>query len=155
MLPLLLLLSLLLLLLLLLLQVIPVKANYNYFTLYKASSLNLEISWSKRVSFYFFLQYRKFLRRSHRSRFSAIVRSDAICFYWNEWMKIDRSFFIYKSCPVTYKINYYSWSLSRGTSRLIKWIYKKIGIALTEKKKKITSLITDSLQTTKMKLMSC
>ena len=44
MLPLLLLLSLLLLLLLLLLQVIPVKANYNYFTLYKASSLNLEIS---------------------------------------------------------------------------------------------------------------
>ena len=34
---------LLLLLLLLLLQVIPVKVNYNYFTLYKASSLNLKI----------------------------------------------------------------------------------------------------------------
>ena len=28
---------------LLLLQVIPVKVNYNYFTLYKASSLNLKI----------------------------------------------------------------------------------------------------------------
>ena len=35
--------SLLLLLLLLLLQVIPVKVNYNYFTLFKASSLNLKI----------------------------------------------------------------------------------------------------------------
>ena len=31
------------LLLLLLLQVIPVKVNYNYFTLFKASSLNLKI----------------------------------------------------------------------------------------------------------------
>ena len=29
--------------LLLLLQVIPLKVNYNYFTLYKASSLNLKI----------------------------------------------------------------------------------------------------------------
>ena len=27
----------------LILQVIPVKVNYNYFTLYKASSLNLNI----------------------------------------------------------------------------------------------------------------
>ena len=34
---------LLLLLLLLLLQVIPVKVNYNYFTLYKASSLTLKL----------------------------------------------------------------------------------------------------------------
>ena len=34
---------LLLLLLLLLLQVITVKANYNYFTLHKASSLNLSV----------------------------------------------------------------------------------------------------------------
>ena len=34
---------LLLLLLLLLLQVIPVKVNYNHFTVYKASSLNLKI----------------------------------------------------------------------------------------------------------------
>ena len=41
---------LLLLLLLSLLQVIPVKVNYNYFTLYKASSLNLKIIWSKRVN---------------------------------------------------------------------------------------------------------
>ena len=38
-----LLLILLLLLLLLLLQVKPVKVIYNYFTLYKASSLNLKI----------------------------------------------------------------------------------------------------------------
>ena len=36
---------------------------------------------------------------------------------------------------MTYKINYYSLFLSRGTiaSPLIKWIYKEIGIALTEK----------------------
>ena len=34
---------LILLLLSLLLQVIPVKVNYNYFTLYEASSLNLKI----------------------------------------------------------------------------------------------------------------
>ena len=38
-----LLLLLLLLLLSLLLHVIPAKVNYNYFTLYKASSLNLKI----------------------------------------------------------------------------------------------------------------
>ena len=133
---------------------IPVKVNYNYFTLYKASSLNLKIIWSKRVSFFVFLRCRKFIRRSHGSRLSVIVRSDAICFYWNEWMKIDRSSLYTKPCPVTYKINYYSWFLSRGTSRLIKWIYKEIGIAFTQKKK-TTSLITNSLQTTKLKLTSC
>ena len=35
---------------------IPVKVNYNHFTLYKASSLNHEIIWSKRVylAFFFF-----------------------------------------------------------------------------------------------------
>ena len=55
----------LLLLLLLLLQVIPVKVNYNYFTLYKASSLNLKIIWSKRVSFFVFLRCRISIRRSH------------------------------------------------------------------------------------------
>ena len=43
------------------------------------------------------------------------------------------AFFVYKSCPVTYQINYYSLFLSRGTSRLIKSIYKEIGIALAEK----------------------
>ena len=88
-------------------------------------SLNLKIIWSKRVSFFVFLRCRKFIRRSHGSRLSVIVRSDAICFYWNEWMKIDRSSLYTKPCPVTYKINYYSWFLSRGTSRLIKWIYKE------------------------------
>ena len=76
----------------LLLQVIPVKVNYNYFTLYKASSLNLKIIWSKRVRFFDFLRCCIFIRRIHGSRLSAIVRSDAICFYWNGWMKIDRSF---------------------------------------------------------------
>ena len=69
-----------------------VKVNYNYFTLYKASSLNLKIIWSKRVSFFVFFRSHKFIRRSHGSRLSVIVRSDAICFYWNEWMKIDRRF---------------------------------------------------------------
>ena len=83
---------LLLLLLLLLLQVIPVKVNYNYFTLYKASSLNLKMLWSKSVSFFVFLRCRIFIRRSHGSRLSAIVRSDPICCYWYGWMKIDRSF---------------------------------------------------------------
>ena len=82
----------LLLLLLLILKVIPVKVNYNYFTLHKASSLNLKIIWSKRVSFFVFLRSHTFIRRSHGSRLSVIVRSDAICFYWNERMKIDRSF---------------------------------------------------------------
>ena len=69
--------------LLLLLQVIPVNVNYSYFTLYKASSLNLTIIWSKRGSFYAFLLCRIFIRRSHGSSLSAIVRSDSICFYWN------------------------------------------------------------------------
>ena len=109
--------------LLLLLQVIPAKVNYNYFTLYKASNLNLKIIWSKRVSFFVFLWCRIFMRRSHGSRLSAIVRSDSICFYW-KWMDQNWSLIlIYKSCPVTYKlsqrestINYYSWFLSRGTS---------------------------------------
>ena len=49
--------SLLLLLLLLLLQVVPVKVNYNYFTLYKASRLNLKIIWSKRVFSFFGAAY--------------------------------------------------------------------------------------------------
>ena len=69
-----------------------IKVNFNYFTLYKASSLNLKIIWSKRVSFFVFLRSHTFIRRSHGSRLSVIVRSDAIYFYWNEWMKIDRSF---------------------------------------------------------------
>ena len=50
-----------------------------------------------------------------------------------KWMDENWSLFlIYKSCPVTYKscqreskINYYSWFLSRGTSRLIECIYIK------------------------------
>ena len=66
---------------------------------------------------------------------------------------------MYKSCTVTYKscqrerkINYYSWFLSRG--KLIKWIYKETEteIDLTEKqKKKKKNLITNTLETTKLK----
>ena len=57
-------------------------------------------------------------------------------------------FLIYKSCQRESKINYYSCFLNRGTSQLIKLIYKEIGIALTEKKKK---LITNSQQNIKLK----
>ena len=106
---------------------IPVKVNYNYFTLYKASSLNLKIIWSRRVSysFFVFLRCRKFIRRSHSSRLSVIVTSDAIRLLL-KWVDKNWSLiFIYKSCAVTYRINYYSWFLSRGTSRLIKWIYNE------------------------------
>ena len=57
------------------------------------------------------------------------MRSDAICFYWNEWMEIDCSFCRqYKSCPVKYKscqreskIKYYScfksWTKPINSSR--------------------------------------
>ena len=55
--------------------------NYSYFTVYKASSLNLKIILSKRVSVFVFLRCRIFIRRSHSSRLSVIVRSDSICFY--------------------------------------------------------------------------
>ena len=63
-----------------------------YFALYETSSLNLKIILSKRVSFFVFLRCCILIRPSHGSRLSAIVRSDFICFYWNGWMKIDRSF---------------------------------------------------------------
>ena len=58
----------------------------------KASSLTLKIIWSKRVSFFIFLRCRILMRRSHGSRLSAIVRSDSICCYWTEWMKVDPFF---------------------------------------------------------------
>ena len=59
----------------------PVKVNYNSFTLYKALSLNLKIIGSKRGSFFFvFLRCRVFIRRSHGSRLSAMMRSDSISF---------------------------------------------------------------------------
>ena len=152
---------LLLLLSLLLLQAKLVNVNYNYFTLCKTSSLNLKMIWSKRVCFFVFLRCRESIRRSHGSRLSVSVKSNVICFYWNEWMKIDCSFWMYKSCAVTYKscqrerkINYKSWFLSIG--KLIKWIYKETEteIALTEKqkkKKKKKKLVTNTLQTTKLK----
>ena len=89
-------------------------------------SLNLKIIWSKRVSFFVFLRCRVFIRQSHGSRLSAMMRSDSISFYSNGWPDENWSFFlIYKSCQRQSKINYYSWFLSGGTSRLIKWIYKE------------------------------
>ena len=72
---------------------ISVKVIYNYFTLYNVSSLNLKIIWSKRVSFFVFLRCSKFIPWSYGSRLSVIVRNDAICFYWNEWMKNHHFFF--------------------------------------------------------------
>ena len=69
-----------------------VKVNCNYFTLYKALRLKLKIIWSKRVNLFVCLWCRIFIRRSHGSRLSATVKSDSICFYWNGWMKIDRSY---------------------------------------------------------------
>ena len=83
----------------LLLQVIPIKVNYNYFTLYKASSLNRKIFWSKKVSFFVFVRCRIFIRQSHGSRLSAIVKSDCICFYWHRWMKVSRSFWYTNHVP--------------------------------------------------------
>ena len=97
---------------------IPVKVNYNYFTLYKAS-----IRLSSVPHIY-----------TTKSWFE-VVRYDEKWFHFLllKWMDENWSFFlIYKSCPVKYKsrqrqskINYYSSFLSRGTSRLIKWIYKE------------------------------
>ena len=138
----------------------PVIVNYNYFTLYKASSLTLKIIWPKRVSFFVFLRCRIFILRSHRSRLSSIVRSDSICFYWNGWMKIDRSFWYTNQVQWhtnhvkenQSKINHYSWFLSRKTSRLIKWIYKaRYELLLLKRKQQLNN----SLETTKLKLMSC
>ena len=57
-----------------------------------------------------------------------------------------------KSCQRESKINYYSLFLSRGTSRLIKWIYKeRYELFLLKSKQQLNN----SLQTTKLKLMSC
>ena len=106
-----------------------------------------------------FLRCRKFLRRSHGSRLSALLRNDSICFYWNECMITDYSFWYtnhvqgtYKSCQRESKINHYNWFLSRGTSRLIKWIYKERYELLLLKRKQ---QLNNSLRTTKLKLMSC
>ena len=86
------------------------------------------------VSFFVFLQCRIHCIYTTKSRFEVVRYSEK----WLHlllliWMDGNWSLFlIYKSCPVTYKscqreskINYYSWFSSRGTSRLIKWIYKE------------------------------
>ena len=136
----------------LLLQVIPIKVNYNYFTLYKASSLNRKIFWSKKVSFFVFVRCRIFIRQSHGSRLSAIVKSDCICFYWNRWMKVGRSFWYTNHVKEKVKSTIYSWFVSRGTSRLKKWNYKaRYELLLLKRKQQLNN----SLQTTKLKLMSC
>ena len=107
------------------------KSEYNYHKLYKASSLNLKIISSKGLAFSsFFGAACLYDQVTFRGCLSAVVRSDSICFLI-EWMDENWSL-LYKSCPMTYKschrwskINYYSWFLSRGTSRLIKWFYIK------------------------------
>ena len=72
---------------------IRVKVDYSYFTLYKASSLNTRKIDQKELAFSsFFGGAYLYIRRSHGSRLSAIVKSDSICFYENGWMNIDRFF---------------------------------------------------------------
>ena len=124
----------------------------------KASSLNLKIIWSKRVSFFVFL-------RCAYLYFEVTVRG-CCCSEKKfhllslKWMVENWSLFlIYKSRPVTCKssqrerkINYYSWFLSRGTSRLIKWIYRERYELLLLKRKQ---QLNNSLQTTELKLISC
>ena len=137
---------------LLFLQVIPIKVHYNYFTIYKASSLNRKIFWSKKVSFFVFVRCRICIRQSHGSRLSAIVKSDCICFYWNRWMKVGRSFWYTNHVKEKVKSTIYSWFVSRGTSRLKKWNYKaRYELLLLKRKQQLNN----SLQTTKLKLMSC
>ena len=150
---------LLLLLLLLLLQVIPEKVNHNYFTLYKASSLNLKIIWSKKC-----LAFSSFCGAAYcttKSRFE-VVRYSEKWFHLILLKRMDENwslFLTYKSCPVTCKscqrdskINHYSWFLSRGTSRLKKWIYKERHELLFLKRKQ---QLNNSLQTTELRIMSC
>ena len=70
------------------------KVNYNYFSLYKASSLNLKMIWSRRVSFFVFLRCRIFIGQSHgysEKWFHLLLLI---------WMDENWSLFlIYKSCP--------------------------------------------------------
>ena len=70
------------------------KVNYNYFRLYKASSLNLKMIWSRRVSFFVFLRCRIFMGQSHgysEKWFHLLLLI---------WMDENWSLFlIYKSCP--------------------------------------------------------
>ena len=122
-------------------------------------SLKLKIIWSKRVNLFVCLWCRIFIRRSHGSRLSAVVRKKFHLLSL-KWMVENWSlFFIYKSRPVTCKssqrerkINSYSWFLGRGTSRLIKWIYREICELLLLKRKQ---QLNNSLQTTELKLISC
>ena len=131
------------------LQVIPIKVHYNYFTIYKASSLNRKIFWSKKVSFFVFVRCRICIRQSHGSRLSAIVKSDCICFDWNRWMKVGRSFWYTNHVKEKVKSTIYSWFVSRGTSRLKKWNYKaRYELLLLKRRQQLNN----SLQTTKLKL---
>ena len=146
---------LLLLLLLLLLQVISIKVNYNYFTLYKNSSLNLKIIWSKRelsVFVFFRCRIQRFEVVGYSEKWFHLLLLKCMDENWSV-------FLIYKLCPVTYKscqreskINYYSWYFSRGTGRLRKWIHKERYDLLLLKRNK---QLNNSLQATKLKLMSC
>ena len=100
---------------------ISIKVNYNYFTLYKNSSLNLKIIWSKReLSVFVFF-------RCRIQRFEVVGYSEK-WFHFLLLKCMDENwslFLIYKSCQRESKINYYSWFFSRGTGRLRKWIHKE------------------------------
>ena len=62
------------------------KSEYNYHTLYKASSLNLKIISSKGLAFSsFFGAAYLYDQVTFRGCLSAVVRSDSICFLI-EWM---------------------------------------------------------------------
>ena len=129
---------------------IPVKVNHNYFTLYKASSLNLKTIWWKRVTFFVFLRCRIFKPRSHGSRFPfAFIEM-------NVWKLMGSFWYTYH---VQWRTNYVTENVKstitadfRGTSRLIKWIYKERYELLILKR---NQLLNNSLKATKLKLMSC
>ena len=127
---------------------IPLKVNYNYFTLYKASSLNLHIWW-KRVRFFCLSSVLHIY--TTKSRFE-VVRYGEKWFHLLLLKRMNENwslFLIYKSCQRESAIKYYSWFLSRGTKRLIKWIYRERYELLLLKRKQ---QLNNSLHTIKLKL---
>ena len=83
-----------------------------------------------------------------KSRFEVVRYDDAICFCWNEWMKIDRFFF---------NTNHVQWVQNQLLQLIGKSWHKPINKMDLQrdknwsywKEKKATSLMTNSLQTTK------
>ena len=136
--------------------VIPIKVNYDNLTLYEASSLNLKIIWSKGVSFFVFLRSHKFIRRSHGSSLFVKVTSDAMYFYLLllNWVDENWSLFLYTNMSSVIQ--------NQLLQLILKSWHKPINKMDLQRdrncsywKEKTTSLITNSLQTTELKLMSC